>query len=133
MPIEKWKKVEEKRVFDNFAKIDIATFKLPNGELKDFDIKTTDHDVISVFGLTSDKKVILTKQFRPGPEKIFYEFCAGLIEKGEEPVAAAKREFLEETGCTGEFQDTGVIEYVSAYNKAATYCFVALNCHKVTD
>lgn len=133
MMIEKWQKIKEERVFDNFAKIDKTTFKLPNGKLKDFDIKTTEHDVVSIVGFTADKQVILTKQFRPGPEKIFYEFCLGFIEKGESPIKAAQREFLEETGYSGDFKDTGVVKYESSYNRTATYCFIALNCCKITD
>ncbi len=106
---------------------------MPDGKLKDFDIKTTGHDVISVVGFTKNKEAILVKQYRPGPEKIFYEFPLGFIEKGEEPIEAAKREFLEETGYTGEFKDLGIIEHMSAYNTAGIYCFVATNCKKVTD
>lgn len=133
MTIKKWEKIKTKRAFDNFAKIDITTFKMSNGKLKDFDIKTTDHDVVSIFGITADKKVILVKQFRPGPEKIFYEFPLGFIEKNEKPIEAAKREFLEETGYSGNFKDTGVIEYISSYNKVGIYCFIAINCHKITN
>lgn len=44
------------------------------------------------------EKVILVKQFRPGPKDYILEVCAGLIDKGEDPVEAAFRELREETG-----------------------------------
>ncbi len=44
------------------------------------------------------EKVILVKQYRPGPKDYTLEICAGLIDKGENPVEAAFRELREETG-----------------------------------
>ena len=50
------------------------------------------------------KKIILLQQFRPGIIKrkhnpIILEIVAGMIDEGEAPSDAAKRECLEETGC----------------------------------
>ena len=50
------------------------------------------------------KKILLIQQFRPGVLKrkhgpILLEIVAGIIDKGETPEEAAKRECLEETGC----------------------------------
>ena len=44
------------------------------------------------------EKVILVKQYRPGPKDFTLEICAGLIDAGENPVEAAFRELREETG-----------------------------------
>ena len=133
MEIKKWKKLKTKRVYDNFKKMDVETFLMPDGKTKDFDIASNKSNaVISVVGLTKNKDVILIKQYRPGPEKIFYEFPLGLVEKGEDVLSAAKREFLEETGHIGNFKKVGV-EYVSAYSKVAIHCFLALDCEKKTD
>ncbi len=132
MPLEQWQKIKTRRVFDGFVKIDKITFRMQDGKIKDFDIKTTDRDVVSVVGITPDNKIILTKQFRPGPEKIFYEFPLGFVDKGEKSIDAAKREFLEETGYTGEFKKISV-EYISAYDRLTIHCFIALNCRKVSD
>ena len=43
-------------------------------------------------------KFIIEKQFRYALGKEIYELPAGKLEKGEEPLEAAKRECLEETG-----------------------------------
>lgn len=44
------------------------------------------------------EKVILVKQYRPGPKDYTLEICAGLIDPGENPIEAAFRELREETG-----------------------------------
>ena len=45
-----------------------------------------------------DDKFIIEKQYRYPLDKEIYELPAGKLEKGEEPLEAAKRECLEETG-----------------------------------
>ena len=83
------------------------TFKLPDGKTADFDIIKSGA-VVCTLALTPDKKVILVRQFRAGPEKILTEMPGGFIDKGESPKAAAKRELLERSGYTGEFKFIGV-------------------------
>ena len=50
------------------------------------------------------KKILLLQQFRPGvllrkENPMLIEIVAGIIDKGENPSDAARRECLEETGC----------------------------------
>lgn len=59
--------------------------------------------IVVIIVMTQDKKVILTKQYRPPIGKYCIEFPAGLVNdhgktKKESLASAAKRELLEETG-----------------------------------
>lgn len=56
---------------------------------------------VNVVAITDTGKYILEKQYRHGIGEVVYEICAGTCEKGEEPLAAAQRELLEETGFGG--------------------------------
>lgn len=44
------------------------------------------------------ERFVLIKQFRAATGKVIWEFPAGTLEKGESPLACAKREIVEETG-----------------------------------
>ena len=46
-----------------------------------------------------DDKFLMVKQWRHGESALSVEFPGGVIDKGEEPEQAARRELEEETGC----------------------------------
>ena len=54
-------------------------------------------DTAVVFGVLPDGKILLTEQEQPGKPP-YIGATGGRIDKGEEPLAAAKRELLEESG-----------------------------------
>ena len=56
---------------------------------------------------TDDDKYYMVKQYRYAQQKEMLEFCAGKIEKGEEPDKAVLRETTEELG----FEATNVKKY----------------------
>jgi ADP-ribose pyrophosphatase len=47
-----------------------------------------------------DPQIMLIKQYRYAVEDFVYEIPAGRIDQGEDPLTCARRELLEETGCT---------------------------------
>lgn len=49
--------------------------------------------------VTGLKDFYMVKQWRHGSKCLSVEFPGGVIDKGEEPEQAARRELLEETGC----------------------------------
>jgi ADP-ribose pyrophosphatase len=55
-------------------------------------------DYTSVVALTDDRQVLIVRQYRPAVEQYTLEFPSGLIDPGETPAEAARRELLEETG-----------------------------------
>jgi len=56
---------------------------------------------INVIAITDDGRMVMERQYRHAVGKTAYEIPCGVIEKGEEPLEAAKRELMEETGFGG--------------------------------
>ena len=68
-------------------------------------------DWVNVVALTPEGKAVMVEQYRFGIGGITIEPAAGLISPGEEPLAAAKRELLEETGYGGgEWHSLGAVQ-----------------------
>ncbi|MGZ8695475.1 MAG: NUDIX hydrolase, partial [Gaiellaceae bacterium] len=98
--VRAWEKLSERLSYDGFRKILTRRFRLPDGREADFDIFSSP-DTVAVLALTEADEVILVREFRPGPEQLLYELPGGIVEDGETPEEAARRELTEETGYEG--------------------------------
>ncbi|HEY3756325.1 MAG TPA: NUDIX hydrolase [Opitutaceae bacterium] len=58
-------------------------------------------DWVNVIALTTDERIVLVRQFRIGIDDFSWEVPGGIIDSGEDPVAAGVRELREETGHGG--------------------------------
>ena len=85
---------------------------LPNGRRTTFTI--VEHPgAVAIVPVHANGDVVLLKQFRPSIDEELYEIPAGTMEKGEAPLATAKREIIEETGFKAK-QWSKVGEFYSA-------------------
>ena len=89
-------------------------------------------DWVNVIALDAENRTILIEQFRHGTEEIILEIPGGMIDEGEAPEAAARRELLEETGfASDEFVYLGKSRPNPAIQNNWIYFFAALNCRKI--
>ena len=94
-----WEILNSEIVFNNiWYKVRKDTVQLPSGTIiKDYYVSEL-KDVVSVFALTKEQKVIFVKQYRHGVKKVLLELPAGTYKKGETPKEVAEHELREETG-----------------------------------
>jgi len=127
-----WRELSREVDYEKYGrKIERVLFKLPDETQKDFYIRK-ENPVVCVLPLTEDQEVILFEQFRPGPKQVFRELPGGYVEPNEDPLIAAKRELLEETGYSGEMQFVTTCSD-DAYSTMVRHCYVATNCKKVMN
>ncbi len=130
--IKKWEEISREIVFQKYSrKIEKILYKMPDEKESDFYIKK-EGPAVGILALTKDKQVILTKQFRPGPNEILNELPGGYIDDNETPEQAAERELLEESGYKGNAKlITNAFD--CAYSTMKRACVVVTGCEKVSD
>ncbi len=84
--------------------------RLPDGAIKDPYYVIERPDAAIVFPLTASNEVVLVRQYRHAIGMMELGLPAGLVEEGEEPEKAARRELVEETGYAGgEWESLGAV------------------------
>lgn len=91
-------------------------------------------DWVNVIALTPEKEVVLVEQYRYGTEEILLEIPGGVIDNGEHPAMAAKRELLEETGYSaGKWVFLGKSLPNPAMQDNTVHHYLALDCEKTAE
>jgi ADP-ribose pyrophosphatase len=107
---------------------------LPDGREVDGFLWVRTRDFVAMAAVTERDQVILIRSYKHGPRTVSLAVPAGYIEDGEEPLAAAKRELLEETGHTSD-DWTSLGSYVvdGNYFVATEHIFLARAARKVSE
>jgi ADP-ribose pyrophosphatase len=101
--------ISTKPIFEGrIISLQVDEVLLPNGETATREI-IKHPGAVAVMALVDDK-MLMVEQYRKPLEKSQVEIPAGKLDKGEEPIEAAKRELEEETGYIA-----GTIRHVSSF------------------
>ncbi len=77
---------------------------------------------------------LIVRQYRHGCGRVALEFPAGVVDPGETPLQAARRELLEETGFEpGSLMEIGAVNPNPAFMTNTSYTYLASNLRKVSD
>ena len=125
-----WKRIEPTELtYKGWRTVITKHFVRHDGSI--VSVETSDPEGIeaaAVIALTPENKVVIARQFRGGPEKIFDELPGGAVDQGETPEAAAIRELAEETAYNvGSIQYLGKV-YKHAYLNMTWHYFLATDC-----
>ncbi len=131
-----WETVDRRIILDlgKFLVVENHGVRLPDGRMiKDWPWVITP-DYVNVVAVTEEGKFLFFRQTKYAVEGVVMAPVGGYIEKGEEPLPAAKRELLEETGHeAAAWVDLG--RYAVDGNRGAgtAHLFLALGTKKVRE
>ncbi len=86
-------------------------------------------DWVNVIPVTPEGDVVMVRQYRHGVKRVTLEIPGGLVDPGEDPAGAARRELLEETGyAPGRLVRLGAVDAQPALQTNQCHTFLALDC-----
>jgi ADP-ribose pyrophosphatase len=91
-------------------------------------------DWVNVVPLTPERDVVMIRQFRHGAGAETLEIPGGMVDAGEDPMRAAVRELLEETGYrAARLEPIGTVNPNPALFGNRLHSFVAHDCVRVAE
>ena len=102
------------------------TVQLPDGRVNPEFYVLEYPSWVNVIARDTEGNFVMVRQYRHGLGETRYELSAGVVEEGEEPIEAAKRELCEETGYVGgDWRLLTVVSGNASTTDNLSYCFVA--------
>ena len=122
-----WERLRSERLLQTpYFALRSDKLRLPGGAVKDPYYVIERPDAAIIFPLTGEGEAVLVRQYRPPLERMELGLPAGLVEEGEKPEAAARRELLEETGFSGdEWEPLGSLASSPSLKDNWAYLFLA--------
>lgn len=130
-----WKTLRSQVLLDRrpWLRVHADDVQLPDGQVVEGYLRLETPDYAVIVPVLEDSRIGLIRSYKRGPDSIDLQPPAGVIEAGETPLSAAKRELLEETGCQAEhWQPLG--SYVLAGNMRGglAHLFLATGSRQVS-
>lgn len=107
--------------------------RLPDGRINPEFYVLEYPDWVNIIAITENGEFVMERQYRHGLDKTCYEIAAGVVENGETPLEAARRELEEETGYGGgDWKELMLISGNPSTTNNLTHCFLAEGVRKVS-
>jgi ADP-ribose pyrophosphatase len=101
-PPHRWKKIGAREITrTRIFSVESVEFHRPDRPQSQDFVVINAPDWVNVVALTPDHRLVLVRQFRYGSNEFSLEIPGGIIDQGEDPIAAGIRELREETGYVG--------------------------------
>lgn len=136
-----WKVLESKNVFTipnekpgahPWLSVRGEHVQMPSGRVIDSWFTLEFPDWVSIIAETEEGQLVMIDQYRHGIGQTLYEIVAGVIDPGEDPLHAAQRELLEETGFGGgEWSEFMVLSPNTSNHNNLSYTFLARGVRRV--
>jgi 8-oxo-dGTP pyrophosphatase MutT (NUDIX family) len=136
MDLRPWETVSRETLLspNKFLTVENHVIKLPDGQIIPDWTWLTIPSAVIVLAMTQDEKFLCFRQTKYAVEGTTLAPVGGMLEPDEEPLSAAKRELLEETGyASSEWVNFG--GYILDPNRgiATIYLFLAMNAWKEAE
>lgn len=133
--IKKWTTLDSRYIIQRpwlTARVDKV--QLPDGRINPEHYVLEYPEWVNIIAVTGDGKFVMVRQYRHAMDIVLDELCAGVVEQGEAPIDAARRELLEETGYGGgQWREIMTVGQNPSICNNITHCFLAEGVERLGD
>ena len=103
-PEKPWRVIDSQVVYEAspWIRVSSETVETGSGTVIDDFHRVKALDFALVFARDENRRVLVLRQWRQGPQRFAFSFPGGHVEPGEDPAQTALRELVEETGYEAE-------------------------------
>jgi ADP-ribose pyrophosphatase len=117
-----------------YFEVAVEEVRLPDGRIIDDYHQISAGRFTSIVAETDDGRFLMMRQYRHGTRRVGLSLPGGRIESGEDPLAGAQREFLEETGYSaGNWQELAGYFMSCTYGLGMQHYYHATKLTKVAE
>lgn len=106
--------------------------RTPAGTEHAFQVHVSAYDTVIVFGITDEQKVLLIKEYFVAAGQHVWSIVAGVVDNNDRE-ATAKKELLEEAGCTAREWVYLGSSCMNKYRTGYTHFYLARGVEQVQD
>ncbi len=133
---EEWH-VRQRRLLlnaDPWLRIWADDLTLPNGHEVDGFLGIEMRDYVVVVAVTAKGTIVVERGYKHGPRRVCLSLPAGYLEPGEDPLDAAQRELLEETGYAApDWETLGSFTNDGNRGGGHGHMYLARGAHRVAE
>lgn len=131
-----WQVLESRdlHIAEPWLRLSVQRIRLPDGRTVDEFYRIALPDYAVVVATTDDGRFVMERSYKHGPGCAIVCLPAGVLHDGEDPLAGAQRELLEETGYAApEWRSLGSFTVNGNYGCGRAHLYRATSARKVAE